>query len=222
MGSIYRGPGIRTDLPTTQQTFSTRATSTAESTTSTEVSIWSTSIPSIKSVTIGLLLRPMFSVYTYNNYLNEIEPTSDPPSSSLSSSSSSSSSSSILHLLSIILPVFLASLSMVLTVVWFLRYRCRSLTLGKSKKVTTLPEYITYKLLLYLDRQLEITAYQISPEGNSNLQQTDKEVAVQIADNGGKRGSLTVKGCPVDTSQGIDNGPLSNGGLGNVAAISSL
>ena len=87
MGSIYRGPGIRTDLPTTQQTLSTRATSTAESTTSTEVSIWSTSIPSIKSVTIGLLLRPMFSVYTYNNYLNEIEPTSDPPSSSLSSPS---------------------------------------------------------------------------------------------------------------------------------------
>ena len=158
MGSIYRGPGIRTDLPTTQQTLSTRATSTAESTTSTEVSIWSTSIPSIKSVTIGLLLRPMFSVYTYNNYLNEIEPTSDLPSSSLSSSPSSSSSS-ILHLLSIILPVFLASLSMVLTVVWFLRYRCRSLTLGKSKKVTTLPEYITYKLLLYLDRQLEITSY---------------------------------------------------------------
>ena len=221
MGSIYRGPGIRTYLPTTQKTLSTRATSTAESTTSTEVSIWSTSIPSIKSVTIGLLLRPMFSVYTYNNYLNEIEPTSDLPSSSLSSSPSSSSSS-ILHLLSIILPVFLASLSTVLTVVWFLRYRCRSLTLGKSKKVTTLPEYITYKLLLYLDRQLEITAYQISPEGNSNLQQTDKEVAVQIADNGGKRGSLTVKGCPVDTSQGIDNGPLSNGGLGNVAAISSL
>ncbi|PAV15916.1 hypothetical protein PNOK_0877400 [Pyrrhoderma noxium] len=124
MGSIYRGPGIRTDLSTTQQTLSTRATSTAESTTSTEVSIWSTSIPSIKSVTI--------------------------------------------------------------------------------------------------DRQLEITAYQISPEGNSNLQQTDKEVAVQIADNEGKRGSLTVKGSPVDTSQGIDNGPLSNGGLGNVAAISSL
>ena len=111
---------------------------------------------------------------------------------------------------------------MLLTVVWLFRYRYKLLTWGKSKKVATLPEYITYKLLLYLDRQLEITAYQISSEDNSNLQQTNPEVAVQIADNEGKRGSYTAKGCPVDTSQGTDNGPLSNGGLGNVAAISSL